>query len=716
MSSPDISRVVIECDGAAVPAAFANLPGATRCRIMSQGNTRDLDLQIQDLYQTVLTQVSSRHADLVRLAAYVYRTDQMVSRGGDRDSHGSKWKRQLALCVPVTDPEFWNQDEVKQALSAALAFLTDDQWLFTFSRWNPPLQQIQLRVSARDLYQHPSVITLFSGGLDSLCALIEAIMQGERPVSVGHWSTPAHQARQTRLMSAVHQLNLGRPTPLQGVRILRRGDSPVDNSQRTRGFLFGCLGSAIAAEVGAARVHLADNGPISLNLPINEQLVGALASRATHPRFLERLNRFMSLVLEAPVAVSNPLQSRTRTETLDILKEVHAESLLPLTLSCSNWSRLPAATPQCGGCSQCVDRRFATIAAGLTHVDPAAGYQQDLFLEPLTPWERAMTALSYVRFARRVYSMTQTDLLTAFPQLLDLPIPDDPYPEATVYDAIDLVKRHAAIVLEVLEQQTVAHLPALIAGQVSAASLLSQVLAEQQGRRHLPPRAVEPRKRSAVVSDHQLTGASHPVVTPLTNNVFGWNGNGWQVVYGNEERVLSKSVGLTRLACLLREPHREFSPEQLELAVHGHVGDVPIHAFKPGELSFAPIASGEFKLDMTGVKLFEKTIAELEQDRLAAISVGDTEQARELEERRTELEQTLKASRGLGGRLRTEPTAAQKQYRAVYRSLHRTLEVIKPVHRPLYQHLKAALRIESQLCYAPEPPIIWEVQLPPPRA
>ena len=36
--------------------------------------------------------------------------------------------------------------------------------------------------------------------------------------------------------------------------------------------------------------------------------------------------------------------------------------------------------PHCGQCSQCIDRRFAILAAGQEHEDPAEAYKVDLFL------------------------------------------------------------------------------------------------------------------------------------------------------------------------------------------------------------------------------------------------------------------------------------------------------------------------------------------------
>ena len=55
--------------------------------------------------------------------------------------------------------------------------------------------------------------------------------------------------------------------------------------------------------------------------------------------------------------------------------------------------------PHCGQCSQCVDRRFAILAAGLEQEDPAEAYKVDLFTGERSPGPGRELALAYVRSA-----------------------------------------------------------------------------------------------------------------------------------------------------------------------------------------------------------------------------------------------------------------------------------------------------------------------------
>ena len=62
-------------------------------------------------------------------------------------------------------------------------------------------------------------------------------------------------------------------------------------TQRTRSFLFAALGVTFARMSGLDRLRFYENGVVSLNLPPSPQVVGARASRTTHPRVLGGFTR-----------------------------------------------------------------------------------------------------------------------------------------------------------------------------------------------------------------------------------------------------------------------------------------------------------------------------------------------------------------------------------------------------------------------------------------
>ncbi len=709
MTGQSVRHVLFQCDGALAPAAWTAQDWTDRREITSGEEGADLDLHLQSLAGRVLTRVGPRAADLVRIAAYAYRADQMISRGEPDNASATRWRRHLALCVPVNEPSYWSDPVVNERLAATLRFATDDTWAFAFSLAPPRVGQLPLDVRDQEVLGHPRAVVLLSGGADSLCVLLEAAANGERPVAVGHWSTASHRIRQQDILDRARG-RLAWQFPQIGFRIHRQGAAAADNSQRTRAFLFAALGAAVAGEIGVERVYLGDNGPVSLNLPINDQLVGALASRSTHPEFLARFNRLLEGMFAAPVVVSNPLRDRTRAETLGVLKETHCEDLLTLTLSCSKWRNLPAATPHCGGCSQCVDRRFAAIAAGLEAHDPAKRYKHDIFTSELPGWDDRTTALSYVRFARRVNRLSDDQLLESFPQLYEAVVPGGPSPDAVLRELLDLTKRHARTVLDVLTEMTGRNLAAFVAGDLPLTCLVSLAARELSG-----PATVDgplPERPSAPVRPAPTADVNGARVGEA-ENVFALQGEMWTLSYAGVTTHLKPTVGLTRIACLLAEPGRELTAGEI-LAQTDPAGPSPMSQEEAELEGLRPevYAGGGMILDRRAEVHLQEAIRDLLRQRDDARDAGDTQRGALLDEQITQIAQELKVGTGLGGRLKPFADNLTKSHETVYQSIHRALPRITKAHPPLGKHLNRSLRRGTTFTYAPETDIRWHVEFP----
>ena len=466
------------CDGAPDPAGWNTRQWDHEHIIRHQGPKADLNLRLENLSHRLLGTVGGRSSDLVRIAAYVYAADQMTSRGGVSNAYDSRWYREMALSIPVTDPAFWNAPATLEVLTETLDFLSEDRWEFQFVRGDPERGQLPLNMDQEELHDHPDCVVLFSGGADSLCAVIQKVAEeGRRPVLVSHTSTPPVSSRQRVLLK---ELRLWFPSwafPPIGCWIHRKGSEPAESTQRTRAFLYASLGSAVADTLGVADVFLADNGIVSLNIPINDQLVGALATRSTHPKFIWLFNKLLTAVFTEPPRVSNPLWNKTRAETLDVLRRHRLEDLLQETNSCAHARGRPAVQPHCGVCSQCVDRRFAVAARRLEDHDLVERYGLDIFCDPLKGGITRTLAVSYVRFAARVTGAQEDDLFSVFPQLFECIVSDDPTPDATGYELTMLLKRHSSSVLDVMSAQIEAHSGDLAAEKLPLTSLIRLVAA-----------------------------------------------------------------------------------------------------------------------------------------------------------------------------------------------------------------------------------------------
>jgi hypothetical protein len=71
--------------------------------------------------------------------------------------------------------------------------------------------------------------------------------------------------------------------------------------------------------IGLSRLRFYENGVVSLNLPPSAQVVGARASRTTHPGVLAGFGALFTALLGKEFVVQNPFLWDTKT---DVVKRV----------------------------------------------------------------------------------------------------------------------------------------------------------------------------------------------------------------------------------------------------------------------------------------------------------------------------------------------------------------------------------------------------------
>jgi 7-cyano-7-deazaguanine synthase in queuosine biosynthesis len=586
----------------------------------------------------------------------------------------------------VADPDFWGQEAIRSRLAAVLSFLTDDQWEFHLSPATAEAQQIPLDVREDAVLRHPNALVLFSGGADSLCATVEAVAeQGLLPVLVSHRPAPHIDVRQQALVDALqHRL----PTwgfPHLSFWIHRKGQEAADSSQRSRAFLYASLGAAVASELGIERVLLGDNGIVSLNLPLNGQLIGALASRSTHPKFIALFNAFITTVFPSPVCLSNPLQFRTRAEVLSILSRTGQAALLQETTSCSRERGRPRAAPHCGYCSQCVDRRFGSLAAGLDEHDLAERYDVDIFTDALPEGEARTVAESYVRLARNIDALPDEEFFDGYPQLYDCIDANDPAPHETARHLVALLKRHATSVLGVTADMVSRHSRDLVIGAIPESSLL----------------------RLAVGG-----APAHPPARELTD-IFRQEGHYWTIAFRGHTARLPDGRGLHYIARLIQHPGREFQALELILAEQPPAARTPgTDRADSGRLASQGLrpsrrSPGDEMVDPQARSDLRAALKHLEAERAQAESRGDLDRARAAEQDIDAIQRYLAAATRPGGRSRAFGDETEKARKAVSKAINRSLKNLEASHPALGHHLRQSLSIGGTCRYHPDPPVQW---------
>lgn len=398
----------------------ANGRGTIRLDIDApEGSLERVNLWIDHITRKMASNIPPRFFDLLDIAAYIYAADQLISRGGDKMiGVGRDWRRDLQFSIPVRDPVFWNSKETCEQLIRTLSFLSDDYYRFEF-RPTPPTRSIEdyldFDSDAGPIGFHPDRVVLFSGGLDSLSGAAHALLAGgEKLALVSHFASTKVQSRQVELVDALKQKGAAGRIFHVGIRVTRGQEEPRDFTQRTRSFLFASLACVVACLFRKDQITYFENGITSVNLPLAEHVLGSRATRTTHPKVLNDFGKLFSLIAEKSVAISNAYFWLTKTEVLHRLAEASAPDLVGRSFSCSHVRVVVRTGKHCGVCTQCLERRFAVLAAGLAEHDPVDGYQTDLLRGERTEPKGLTRAEAYVLAASRYAEMTSTAFAASY--------------------------------------------------------------------------------------------------------------------------------------------------------------------------------------------------------------------------------------------------------------------------------------------------------------
>lgn len=357
---------------------------ANAVRLDTTPRTGNVNLRLQDIAVKMVTDLPPVAEDLIELAAYVYAADQASERGDlTRFDYGLAWRRRFRFEVPVRCPDVWRDPRVSGELVRTLSFLSDDAYEFEFTHLKRPTRLPEYLDYTGRVQAATDVdsLMLFSGGLDSLAGAIdEALVRGRKVVLVSHRPVSKIESRQNGLVEALVPLAGAGRTPFHvPVLVNKKKWLGRDFTQRTRSFLFLAFAAVVARLFGLDRVRFYENGIVSCNLPISAQVLGGRASRTTHPRVLNGFERLLQLLFDRPFVVENPFFWKTRTDVVEGVRAAGQAALVARSVSCAHTWRASTEQPHCGTCSQCVDRRLAVIAAGLTDAeDPAGRYRVDL--------------------------------------------------------------------------------------------------------------------------------------------------------------------------------------------------------------------------------------------------------------------------------------------------------------------------------------------------
>ena len=454
---------------------IVNLDTGAVCELRYTGPDQTFKLAIERIIAAAMSPIDPVIEDFLEVACAIFFADSSFPRGSEkRPEMGADWRRQFQITIPVQVLDRWSDAAVLNALTDVAAFLTDDSFTFRFVARDPRLGRQQLfDFGSKGMNFKAEEVILFSGGLDSFAGALEALSTAQGNVLlVSHRSAPKVMPRQDRLAAFLIDRF---PNRLKHVKVdaHRIATQARDTTQRSRTLLFAALGQAVAQSFGAGKVSFYENGIVSQNLPISSQVVGTMATRTTHPLAVHKLNLLLALLRPEAPLIRNGYAWLTKTEVVQRIAQHGAADQIRKAVSCTSVIDQTTIHPHCGICSQCLDRRFGILAAGLGHEDPADGYKCDVLLGP-RGGRGATMAVEWTRHALRMAKMTQMDLFRHFGLELSAIFAGHPElsPERTMQLTLALQQRHSDAVGSVLTAAIQENAPQIANGDLDAASLL----------------------------------------------------------------------------------------------------------------------------------------------------------------------------------------------------------------------------------------------------
>jgi hypothetical protein len=454
-----VERVVL-CGGALAP------PRVKRKNILNLrlgDGEGDVKLKIADITNRLASELPDVLTDLVEVASYVYCADQALTRGGDGVvAFGRNWRRRFSFHIPVRVPEVWSSEPVLTVLRDTLTFLSDDdEYEFHFPKHSEPvpMQKYLELMPATDSINEIDEVLLFSGGLDSLGgAVVEAVRERRRTALVSHRANPKISSKQKLLVEDLRAM-CPEKKPFHVPVWVQKGEAlDREYTQRTRTFLYASLATVVARAFGLRRIRFYENGVVSLNLPISEQVVGGRATRTTHPQVLNGFASLFRLLTGGAFEVENPFLWMTKVEVIDLIGDSGCGHLIKHSVSCTHTRDMTKVFTHCGRCSQCISRRFATLGSKYGDSDPWEMYKVDLLIGEREKNVDLTLIESFIRMAADMKIMNEYQLLERFGEVSRVLLHVSPLTADEVAQrVVRLHQKHAAEVTTVIDSALAKH-------------------------------------------------------------------------------------------------------------------------------------------------------------------------------------------------------------------------------------------------------------------
>lgn len=674
-----------------------------RLRLSGREGKGNITLRIEDIHSKMFHHVPTQFHDLLEIATYVYSADQAIKRGADDvDNFGDGWRRDLHFVVPVRNVEFWQSPKVLDALRSTLGFLTDDNYHFDFVRLEQdhPIQEYLEFNDAQQVYGLPEQVVMFSGGLDSLAGAIEEVLtQKRRVVLVTHKSTPKLNNRHRHLQSLL-AAKAGDNVPIHiSVRVHKTKGLNLEYTQRSRSFLYMSIGATIAKMLGLKSVRFYENGVISLNLPVCAQVAGGRATRTTHPKVMTGFQEIISLVAGEPFAIENPFIWKTKADVVEVITKAGCADLIQHSMTCAHTWEMTNEHTHCGGCSQCIDRRFAIVTAKAEPHDPIENYKIDVFTQSRDKGDDKILAAAYLERANQVKSLADVaQFISSYPEVNRVFRFLDGSTAQAAQRVFDLYKRHATDVTGAVDVLGKRYFTQIRERTLHGDCLLRTVY-----------------ESASVISVPAVASSER-----RPDNVFRKRGGGWEARFLGRNEILLQGVdkGAAYINLLLAHPNRETSVYEIVCSYAlNPVGSAADAGLGNDEMedgfqitTGAPMGDAGVVADRTAVNQYRRKVQMLLTEKAEAEDEDDHERIDEIEEELAQIAAAITGAVGKGGRLRKVADKRKNVRDAFRNAVNRAITYIGQYDKALAEHLKSSIKHSNEVAYRPEITIAWDVR------
>lgn len=370
------------CSDAPLPK---ELSGDRNCSILKlsydpTSKSCNVNIDLPHFTEALSAHIPDRIKDLLEIAGYIYAADRSIKRGAIDSLEYHGWARNLHFVFKVRDLDFWKQEKTIKLLSDALLFVSgDDEVSFTFIGGASNFGQLNVfdvpGISPQATGK--SSIALFSGGLDSLAGVLDILEKtNDNVILVSHRANPGT----TKTQKGIHKkLEEDYPDRIKYYSFkCTLKERASEETQRTRIFLYTSIAFSLATIFNENEVSIFENGVTSINFSKRADLINARASRTTHPKTLFHMKEFFAHVSDKVFNIKHPFLFNTKTDIFSLIHSYNRHNYINSTVTCTKtfqkFEHNSSAT-HCGGCSQCIDRRFAAFASHLELFDAIYNFE-----------------------------------------------------------------------------------------------------------------------------------------------------------------------------------------------------------------------------------------------------------------------------------------------------------------------------------------------------